>query len=272
MRSTKHALIVVAAVVAGLWATAPAYAAGETFKLLHVDAVGCASGDFHTTVERGNLDGGTYNVRTKVTVDGKIYMNESASISVNGESGWTLFSNFTYGAVPNPGTWPIPQNKQLRIDFTLERPLGTVLYAWTTVVDACNTGVILYNRLTSDDKDKDLVPVPKDKCPKLAAARANGCPLRVRTLTIGYDDTSHKFIGWLYSKGFPKLYSGRGVTIWKVRGGPDKKIATLKVTKRGNYALAYPQVNGTYYATAPGLLIPSSGQVTKETSLKLRLR
>ncbi len=271
MRSTKRALIVASAVVAGLWATAPAYAAGETFKLLHVDAVGCATGDLDMTVERANLDGGTYYVRTKVTTDGKIYMNEQASVSINGESGWSLFNNFTYGPVPNPGTWPMPQNKQVRIDFTLERPVGTILYAWSVVVDSCNTGVILFNGLTSADKDKDLVAVPKDKCPKLAAARPNGCPLRVRTLTIGYDKTDHKFIGWLFAKGSSKLYSGRAVTIWKVRGGPDKRIAKLKVTKRGNYAFAYAQVNGTYYATTPGLLIPSSGQVVKETSAKLRL-
>lgn len=124
-------------------------ASAQTFRVLSVDTLGCASGQFGMTVERAGLDGGAYTVRTVVNGGGLTYMNESASVSINGTSGWNLFDNFTYGPVSNPGTWPIPAGTPLRIDFTLERPVGTVLYAWTLAVDGCNTGAITYNGLTS---------------------------------------------------------------------------------------------------------------------------
>lgn len=120
-------------------------AVGETFQVISVNTVGCNSGNFGMTIERSNLDGGTYYVRTVVTVGGLIYMNEQASISVNGLTGWNIFNNFTYGAVANPGTYPIPSGQQMRLDFTLERPVGTILYTWQLVVDGCDTGNILFN-------------------------------------------------------------------------------------------------------------------------------
>ena len=138
-------------------ASGAALAAGETFKVISVNTPGCNSGSFGMTVERANLDGGTYTVRTVVTVGALVYMNENASISINGLSGWSVFNNFTYGPVPNPGTYPIPSGQQMRLDFTLERPVGTTLYAWTLVVDGCDTGNILFNGPTAVPS---AVPVP----------------------------------------------------------------------------------------------------------------
>jgi hypothetical protein len=272
MPRTRSVLVLTALATGLLWLAAPpSHAAAESFKVLSVDTLGCNSGDFHMTVKRANLDGGTYTVRTLATAGGLAYMNESASISVNGQSGWSLFNNFTYGPVPNQGTWPIPSDTQLRMDFSLERPVGTILYRWSLVVDGCNTGNILYNALTSRDKDRDLVPTPKDRCPSLPAARSNGCPLRDRTLTFGYDAQGKKFIGWLFAEGYPKLYAGRAVTIWKVRPGADLKIGTATTTQVGNFALAHARLPGVYCATSNGLIVATAGQVTKDTSLKLHL-
>jgi hypothetical protein len=128
-------------------ATSAALAQGETFQVVDVVTTGCNSGNFGMTVERANLDGGSYTVHTYVEVDGLSYMNEAATISVNGLSGWNVFNNFTYGPVPNPGTYPIPAGQMMQLDFTLERPIGTPLYAWTLIVDGCDTGNILYNGL-----------------------------------------------------------------------------------------------------------------------------
>ena len=126
-------------------------AAGETFEVVSVNAPGCTSGAFGMTVKRSNLDGGAYTVRTVVTVDDLVYMNEQASISVNGNSGWSVFNNFTYGPVPNQGTYPIPTGRPMRLDFTLERPKGTVLHAWTLKVDGCDTANIVSNGVTQHD-------------------------------------------------------------------------------------------------------------------------
>jgi hypothetical protein len=132
-----------------------------------VNTVGCNSGNFGMTVERANLDGGTYTVHTVVTVGAFIYMNEAASISVNGLSGWNVFNNFTYGPVPNPGTYPIPAGEEMRLDFYLERPIGSVLYQWTLIVDGCDTGNILFNGPT--DETDSLVEVPTLSLAGLAA-------------------------------------------------------------------------------------------------------
>ena len=134
-------------------------AQSESFQVVSVNTLGCNSGNFGMTVLRSNLDGGSYIVRTVVTVGGLVYMNEQASISVNGTSGWNIFNNFTYGAVPNPGTYPIPSGQEMRLDFTLERPKGTILFAWTLIVTGCDTGTILYNGLTSG-----LVPAGGPVC------------------------------------------------------------------------------------------------------------
>jgi len=273
LAKTRYGFIALAAVTASLWAAAPAFAAGETFQVQTVNTAGCASGNFALGVVRANLDGGLYIVRTVVTVEGLVYMNEQASISVNGPSGWNILNNFTYGAVPNMGTYPIPQNKLMRADFTVERPKGTILYAWSLVVDSCNTGNILYNGLTAADLDRDFVGIPADKCPRVVGVgRPNGCPLRARSLTIAYDTAGHRFFGWLFAEGFSSFHSHRAVTVWKVRPGPDRRIGTVKTTRRGNWALGRAREGGRYYATAKALLLPNLGQVPKETSLTLRLR
>jgi len=275
MSRAKAVLVLAALMTSLLWVGAPiAHAAGETFKVLSVDTTGCDSGNFGMTVDRAGLDGGTYTVRTVAKADGQTYMNEAASISVVGQSGWNLFNNFTYDVyepATNPGTWPIPQNKQLRIDFTLERPVGTILFAWTLVVDGCNTGNILYNLRTARDTDKDLVPTPQDRCRTLKAARPNGCPLRSRSLTIAYDGQDDEFFGWLFAEGYPKLYKGRTVSIWKVRPGADQKVGKATTSNSGFYDLSWNGQRGVYFATSPGLIVASAGQALKDTSLNVRV-
>lgn len=139
------------------WATAAQ--AQESFQVQSVNTLGCNSGNFGMTVLRSNLDGGpSYTVHTVVTVGGLIYMNEAATISINGLSGWNVFNNFTYGAVPNPGTYPIPSGQRMRLDFFLERPVGTILYAWTLIVAGCDIGGIIYNGPTAGAPSVNAIP------------------------------------------------------------------------------------------------------------------
>ncbi len=118
---------------------------GETFRVLSVHTAGCNAYQFTFSVERANLDGGTYILHTVVTAGGLIYMNEDVTISVNGVSGWALYPNFNYGSVPNPGAFPIPADTEMRVDFYIERPMGTRLFEWVFITDGCNTGAIVYN-------------------------------------------------------------------------------------------------------------------------------
>ena len=139
-------------------------ASAQTFQVQSIDALGCNSGDFRMTVVRAGLDGGSYVVRTVVQGGGLVYMNENASITTDSSDSWGLFDLFNYGSVPNPGTWPIPPNTPLQIDFTLERPVGTVLDAWTLNVSGCNTGTITYNGPTPA-----VAAVPATSLPGLIA-------------------------------------------------------------------------------------------------------
>ena len=134
-----------ALLVALVWPAKSAAQTVEKFEVLSVNTVGCNAGQFGLMVRRSNLDGGLYIVRTRVQVGALLYMNEHASISANGDSGWSVFNNFTYGIVPNRGVYPINPNGAMRFDFWLERPKGVVLSTWTLVVDGCDTGAILYN-------------------------------------------------------------------------------------------------------------------------------
>ena len=269
------AVLATTAMAAGLVVAAagPSQAAGETFKVVSVNTPACTSGAFALTVQRANLGSGAYTVRTVVTVAGKVYMNEDASISGNGNTSWYLFDIVSYGPVPPElkGTWPIPQNREMRIDISLEKPKGTPLYRWATVVDSCNEGHVLYNGTFAADMDRDLVPTPVDLCPTLQARRANGCPLLDRTLTLGYDKGTTRFVGWLYSRGAPKMYAGVPVTIWKARPGPDLKVRVVRTNSRGFYSSAFLKKSGTYYATTAGVLRPRVGQVLGEKSLNLKL-
>jgi hypothetical protein len=119
--------------------------AQEHFDVVSVNTAGCNNGNFAMTVRRANLDGGTYTVRTRVQVGTQLFMNESASVSVVGESGWSVFDNFSYGLVPNRGTFPIDSTGNMRLDFTLERPKGIILSSWRLIVDSCATGNVLYS-------------------------------------------------------------------------------------------------------------------------------
>ena len=134
-----------ALLVALVWPSASAAQTVEKFEVLSVNTVGCNSGQFGLTVRRSNLDGGSYGVRTRVQVGGLLYMNEHASIVINGDTSWNIFNNFNYGIVPNRGAYPIDPNAAMRVDFWLERPKGVVLSTWTLVVDGCDSGAILYN-------------------------------------------------------------------------------------------------------------------------------
>lgn len=252
--STAVSVVLVALGLVGASAS-PSSAAGETFKMVSLTAPGCTSGAFAMTVDRAGLDGGSYIAHTRVTVDGLVYMNEAASISVNGQSGWNLFDNFSYGAVDNQGTWPIPSDTRMLIEFTLERPQGTVLYAWTTVVTSCNSPSIIHN--------------VEDLCPSLSASTFDGCP--ARSLSLAYDAGSKRLVGWLAAKDAPQLYARKPVVIWRVKPGPDVKVATVRTKASGFFSLAKPRKKGTYYATTKALLKPGAFSVPKETSPQVKV-
>ncbi len=264
-------ILVLPFALALLWTVAaPAHAAGEAFSFVQVNATGCTSGAYKLTALRANLDGGSYTVRTVVTVGGKIYTNEDASININGNSSWSLFDNFNYDDVPNKGTWPMPENQQMRVRATLERPKGTILDSWTLVTPGCNSATVLYNNSTARDLDEDLLPTPQDACPTLAASAANGCPQHGRALSIKAKKHPHRLVGRLAAPSASALAAKQSLQIWKVKRGPDKLIGTVITKANGAYKIRLPR--GRYYVIAPEELVPTVGQAPDVQSRTVRIK
>jgi len=266
----KRSWLFVIPLIAGLvWLGAgAAQAASPSWIIQGISRVGCTDGDIDLPVKfsTGSVD---YVAHTTVTVNGLVYMNEGTGSS-DGETSWGVFDIFSYGAVPNPGTWPIPAGQAVKIRIQLEKPKGTVLTSWTMVMQSCDRGAILYNGPTALDKDGDYVPTPKDLCPNLKAiGRADGCPLRDRTLTLAAKTSPKRVAGRLYAAGFPTLYANRPVVIWKIRSGPDLKVATLTSSSGGYFSATVG--SGYYYATSSTYRSPSAGVAAADKSVNVHV-
>lgn len=263
----KSCLFLLPLVLSLLWTgAAPSRAAGAAWTVTSVDVVGCSSGDWDLTVVFSGVDGGTYVPHTTVTSGGLVYMNEDGSFApVDGaEEHWGLYADDSYG--PVTATYPIPSGQPMEVTFSLERPKGTVVFSWSMVARSCDSSALL---LSAPDLDQDLVANAVDRCPALKAPTTNGCPLRDRTLTLTARYCPKRLAGRLYAAGYPALYVGRTVTIWKVRPGPDRKIATRTTNSLGRFKV--PVGKGRYYATSRGLIVPTTGQVVAATSSIVRL-
>ena len=259
--------------VAGLlWmGTGSSQAAGQSWSITDVKTVGCDSLDWQLDVHRAGLDIGYYTWRTQVISDAKVYMNEGFTRSTsNGDDLWLLYSDFSYGTVDSPGAYPIVPGKPMKVLLTVERPVGTVLSSWTMVAKSCDSAELLYNGPTAADLDEDYVATPTDACPSLKAFTANGCPVRDRTLVLTARYGPKRVVGKLYAPGYPALYAGRRVTIWKVRSGPDLKLRTLTTNSIGKFVSRAKK--GRYYATSAGLVVPTVGQTFPSRSAVVRVR
>jgi hypothetical protein len=269
--TTKTRLLLLPLIASLLWVGAgPSQAAGEDWRINGVKAVGCAHGDWDLDITFSGLGGDAeYITRTVVTAGGLAYMNELGHASANLTT-WGLFDDFSYGPVPNRGTWPIPAGRPMTVRFTLEQPKGTVLSSWTMVANSCDSPVLPYNGPTSGNVDGDFLATGQDTCPTLTAFTANGCPPRDRTLTLKARSGPRRVVGRLHAAGYPALYAGQKVTIWKARPGPDRKVATRTTNSLGTFKARLPK--GRYYATAPALTAPTAGEATADTSGRARVR
>lgn len=189
---------------------------------------------------------------------------------MNGNSGWSLLNNFNYGEVSNKGTWPIPENRQMRIRATLERPKGNVLDSWTLVTSGCNSKTVRYNGPSAQDADEDLVPTPQDACPTLPGFTVNGCPQHVRTLSIKAKKHPRRITGKLRAPSASALAAKQRLQVWKARPGADKLVRVVKTKANGSYKAKLPR--GRYYVVAPDQLVPTIGQAPTAKSGTVRVK
>jgi hypothetical protein len=270
----KKAWLFVLPLVASLaWVGAPpSHAAGESWRVIDVLTTGCEISDYDVTTRFSGLDESlSYWVHYQTFSDGKVYGNEGYDApQTNVDQTWTLGSDFSYAAMDNQGAWPLTPGKPVKAVFMLERPKGTVLSSWTIVVPSCDSATFLYNGPTAADTDEDFVATPTDLCPALQAFTANGCPVRDRSLTLRAKYDPKRVVGKLSAAGYPDLYAGRTVQVWKKRTGPDRLIATRTTSSLGKFKVKVRQ--GRYYATAAAFISATSGEVLADTSNRVRIR
>jgi len=227
------------------------------WKITAVTATGCSSGDYGFTVDVSGVPGAGYLMHTVATAGGKVYMNEDAGDANNGTQSWHLFNDSSYG--PITGTMPIPDNEQLTVTMTLEHPKGTVVSSWTFVTSSCTDATPIFNGLTS-----------QDKCPTITVATKDGCPLRTRSLSLAAQNHRMRLTGRLKAAGEPKLADHRKIVIWKIRHGKAHWAASTMTNGKGMFSIKLHK--GRYYATSPGVIVPTEGQALAVRSRTVRLR
>jgi len=205
-------------------------------------------GDLHIWVQ-SETDGGAARKATQLFDAYGSSGDNLISTNFDDASG----TNISTGAAPFTGTWHGVQSLSLLNGFAGGQYR---LLVWDDA--GGDTGTIDNWSVTltyaTCDVDGDGLDVPADKCPNIAAATSTGCPVAARVLSAKYK--SGKFKGVMSSTA-PKCRSGMSVTIWKVRGGADKKIGTTTTASDGTYRLRRARHAGKYYATSPRALVPN---------------
>lgn len=267
----KAWLLVVPLVASLLWVSAaPTQAAGESWFVKSVNSPSCGSGAYNLQMGASGITG-TVTGHQVITAGGLTYTNDEVPGFGNSEDfGWNFVDSKDYGPVANPGTYPIPAGQQVTATFMLESPKGNVLASWTMVIPSCDSSTLLYNGETSRDLDSDFVATPTDLCPSLKAFTANGCPERARALALKARYGPKRVVGKLYAAGYPDLYAGRAVQVWKKKPGPDRLVATRTTNSLGKFKAKVGK--GRYYATSPTFIAPASGEALADTSNRVRVR
>jgi subtilisin-like proprotein convertase family protein len=124
-------------------------------------------------------------------------------------------------------------------------------------------------RYRNCDFDSDGVEDHVDQCPDVAAHTATGCPLTSRSVSATYKNG--KFRGAL-SSPVAGCASGRAVTIWKMRRGPDRNIGTAMTGADGTYKLRRAKHAGKYYATSPQVVVAGVAECPAAQSPMFRIR
>ena len=121
------------------------------FDPLRVLQPGCSSGEFRLLVDRRGLSGGRYLVRTEVTAEGRHYMDELATIHLDGATEWRLYDDHSFAPAAAAARWPLPRGTPLRIDFSLRRPAGQVVDRQSLLIEDCASGRIRFRTAVMAD-------------------------------------------------------------------------------------------------------------------------
>jgi hypothetical protein len=94
--------------------------------------------------------------------------------------------------------------------------------------------------------------------------------VRDRALSLRAKQGTRKLLGTLVAPGYPALQAGQPVEIWKKKPGPDRNVRVVSTDAAGKFKVRVRP--GRYYATAPVVIVPGSGEGTSEVSGVRRIR
>lgn len=139
-----HRTLLLALAAGALGACTPAGThAPARLEFVQLEQAGCGSREFSFFLRRRNLGGGTYVVRTEAVVDGRHYMDERATIHLNGTYDWTLYDDHSYSPGARGADWPMPAGRPLRVTLTVTRPAGQFVDRQAFGFDGCDSGLLL---------------------------------------------------------------------------------------------------------------------------------
>lgn len=252
----------------------PARAAeGASVKLLTIHYSDCREGTPYLQLSfvGDSVPGSTFHF--ELWSGGKVYHQEHHLLTGSTDQTRNWHSYGTWDAstpAEQRGTWPLPAGQHLRYDLSLTDSAGAVLDTWTTTVDSCDSGVILYNGPGESDADDDLVSTKYDLCPQAAApATKDGCPVVRRTLSLTH--ASDRLPGRL-TASHPALHRKRTVMLYRVGRGADQVVATTVTDTSGRFSFSARRLRGDLYASTAQAIEPTIGRAPVASSRTIRLR
>jgi hypothetical protein len=128
-----------------LAAISSAAVAAPTWSVDSLNTIGCSGSATSFSTTLSGYTGGNEHWRTIVTAAGVRYMDEDAGqVASDGPWNWSLYSNTSGG--PAPGTWPLPSNTPITVDFMLIAGAGgQPVFHRQVVLSQCNGGTIVGN-------------------------------------------------------------------------------------------------------------------------------
>lgn len=270
MRTLLTALAAMAAAVLSLLVAPPAHAVAPSVRLLAVPWATCEQGSPALQLEIAGAVDAQASLVVRVEANGKVYYREKVVLRYDDRRNWRPYAMYTGVPESQRGTWPLPAGRMIRADFRLEGPDGALLDEWATVIDSCDSGVILFNGPPSADRDRDLVTTRYDACPAVPAPRTtDGCPTLTRSIRLA---RAGRAVTGQVRAPHPALAGNQQVLVYRERPGADQLIARVRTDSAGRFRVKPARKVRQVYAVAPAVLVPAAGRAPQTTSAALTLR
>lgn len=121
------------------------------------------------------------------------------------------------------------------------------------------------------DDDGDAVPDREDGCAGLPASTASGCPGAARAASLTVRKATGRLTGRLSSDVRP-CRRDQSVALWHKRPGKDRRLAVVRSSPTGRYAVRLPRQSGKYYASVQRTYVLGVAECAADRTRVVRVR